>query len=172
MSSKGTFFLNHTQIVQQATEKLAAALDLSPSEWESLRLASQLHDVGMIVIPDEVLNKRGPLSPQEWDLVKQHPATIANYLEQVPALKHIAPIVRHHHERYDGSGYPGGLKGDETPYLARVLAVADAYGAIVGQWPGQTTKTVGQANAELNAGAGKQFDPKVVAAFTNTPAAK
>jgi diguanylate cyclase (GGDEF)-like protein len=172
MSSKGAFFRNHTQIVQQATEKLAQALGLSPSDRENLRLASQLHDVGIMVIPDEVLNKRGPLSPQEWDSIKQHSATAANYLEQVPALRHIAPIVRHHHERYDGSGYPDGIKGKETPFLARVLAVADAYAAMVSQWPGQTTKTVGQANAELNAGAGTQFDPKVVAAFTNTPTAK
>jgi diguanylate cyclase (GGDEF)-like protein len=172
MSSKGAFYQNHTRIVQQVTEQLAESLGLSQPDRESLRLASQLHDVGMIVIPDEVLNKRGPLSPQEWDLIKQHPATAADYLEQVPALRHIAPIVRHHHERYDGSGYPGGLKSDQTPYLARVLAVADAYGTMVSQWPGRTAKTVEQARAELIAGTGTQFDPQVVAAFTNTPAAK
>ncbi|MEK7207573.1 MAG: diguanylate cyclase, partial [Pseudomonadota bacterium] len=133
MSSKGAFFQNHTHIVQQTAEQLAESLGLSPSDRENLRLASQLHDVGMIVIPDAVLNKRGPLSPQEWDLIRQHSATAADYLAQVPALRHIAPLVRHHHERYDGGGYPDGLKGGETPYLARVLAVADAYGTMVGQ---------------------------------------
>ncbi len=172
MSSKGAFFQNHTRIVQQTAEQLAESLGLSQPDRENLRLASQLHDVGMIVIPDEVLNKRGPLSPQEWDLIKQHSTTAADYLEQVPALRHIAPIVRHHHERYDGAGYPGGLKGDQTPYLARVLAVADAYGTMVSQWPGRTAKTVEQARAELITGAGTQFDPKVVAAFTNIPTAK
>ena len=172
MSSKGAFYQNHTHIVQQVTEQLAESLGLSQPDRESLRLASQLHDVGMIVIPDEVLNKRSPLSPQEWDMIKQHPSIAADYLELVPALRHIAPLVRYHHERYDGSGYPGGLKGDQTPYLARVLAVADAYGTMVSQWPGRTAKTVEQARAELIAGAGTQFDPQVVAAFTNTLAAR
>ena len=98
--------------------------------------ASRLHDIGMAVIPDAVLNKTTKLTEEEWAQVRRHPAVAAGWLEQVPALKHLAPIVRHHHERLDGSGYPDGLKGEATPYLARVLAVADAYASMIARLAG------------------------------------
>jgi HD-GYP domain-containing protein (c-di-GMP phosphodiesterase class II) len=119
----------------------------------------------MIVIPDDLLRKRSALTPPEWLTIKRHPATSADWLEQVPALRHLAPIVRHHHECYDGTGYPDGLKGSAMPYLARVLAVADAYGSMVTDWPGHGAISATDAKKQLAANAGTQLDPEIVMEF-------
>lgn len=161
ISAKAGFYHAHTALVVQTGERLAQALGLSREDREQLRLAALLHDVGMLAVPDAVLNKTNPLSEEEWVQLRAHPLTAARWLEQVPALAHLAPIVRHHHERYDGTGYPDGLAGEAIPYLARVLAVADAYAALVADWPGRQGTPHEQAKAELEAGAGKQFDPKI-----------
>jgi diguanylate cyclase (GGDEF)-like protein len=163
--AKADFYHRHTEVVEQAAMQLAQALQLSAADQAALSLASRLHDLGMIVIPDALLRKRSALTAQEWQVLRQHPATGAEFLEQVPALRHLAPIVRHHHERYDGSGYPDGLKGDATPYLARVLAVADTYGSMITDWPGRTAMSPAEAREALLASAGSGLDPQIVAAF-------
>jgi diguanylate cyclase (GGDEF)-like protein len=165
VSVKANFYHHHTDVVEQSAMQLADALKLAPEDREALRLASRLHDIGMIVIPDELLSKRSPLTPQEWASIRQHPVIGAGFLEQVPALRHIAPIVRHHHERYDGAGYPDGLKGSATPYLARVLAVADAYGSMVTDWPGHIAVSPADAQKHMAANVGTQFDPGIVMEF-------
>ncbi len=165
VSAKGGFFRKHTDTVEQAALQLAQALRLSASDTETLKLASRLHDLGMVAVPDAILNKTGKLTDEEWVQVRRHPAAAADWLEQVPALKNLAPIVRHHHERYDGGGYPDGLKGEATPYLARVLAVADGYASMISDWPGHEAGSASEALAALRAGAGTQFDPRIVAAF-------
>ncbi|MDO8680805.1 MAG: diguanylate cyclase [Acidobacteriota bacterium] len=164
LSSKAAFFRGHTDAVEQAAARLAAALKLPEADAAALRFAARLHDLGMVAIPDAVLNRTSALDPGECTAAREHPAIAAGWLEQVPALKHLAPIVRHHHERYDGSGYPGGLKGEAIPFLARVLAVADAYSAMIADWPGRKARSAREVHEELRAGAGTQFDPRIVAA--------
>jgi diguanylate cyclase (GGDEF)-like protein len=165
IEAKAEFYRAHNHLVEQAAARLARALALPPNERETLRLAAVLHDIGVAIIPDWVLNKTAGLTPEEWALLKQHPVTAANLLEQVPALTHVAPVVRHHHERYDGSGYPDGLKGEATPYLARVLAVADNYAALTADWVGSKARKPEEITNALAAGAGMQLDPAIVEAF-------
>jgi len=164
LSSKADFYRGHTGAVEWAVARLAAALEIPAADTTALRLAARLHDIGMVTIPDTVLNKTTPLTPEEQAAIHKHPATAAAWLEQVPALKHLAPVVRHHHERYDGGGYPDGLKGEAIPLLARVLAVADNYSAAIADWPGRKARSAHVVKAELRAGAGTRFDPRVVEA--------
>ncbi len=165
VAAKAPFLRPHTDKVLEAAALLAQALGLSAEERDALRLAAQLHDIGMATIPDALLAKTTALTPEEWEIIQQHPVTGAAYLEQVPELRRLAPLVRHHHERYDGAGYPDGLKGEAMPKLARVLAVADAYGSMISDWPGHTAVSAAQARERLRAGAGTQFDPAMVAAL-------
>lgn len=165
VAAKAPFLHPHTDKVLEAAALLAQALGLSAQERATLRLAAQLHDIGMATIPDALLAKTTALTPEDWEIIKRHPVTGAAYLEQVPELRHLAPLVRHHHERYDGAGYPDGLKGEAMPKLARVLAVADAYGSMTSDWPGHTAVPPAQAREKLKAGAGSQFDPGMVDAL-------
>lgn len=162
ISVKAPFLRQHTDTVLETTALLAQALGLSAEERNDLSLAAQLHDIGMATIPDALLAKTAALTPEEGEIVRQHPLTGAAYLEQVPGLHRIAPLVRHHHERHDGTGYPDGLKGDAIPKLARVLTVADAYSTMINDWPGHQAVPPAQARANLQAGAGTQFDPHLV----------
>ena len=165
VSSIAPFLRQHASRVKQATALLAQALMLPPEDRETLRLAALLHDIGMLTIPAAILNKITVLSQEEWVIVQQHPATGAAWLARVPALQKIVPLVRHHHERFDGKGYPDGLRGEAIPLLARVLALTDAYAALVGDWPGRPALSLPQAKAELRAGSGTQFDPLLVERF-------
>ncbi|MDO8703411.1 MAG: HD domain-containing protein [Sulfuricaulis sp.] len=165
VSAKAAFFHNHTVLVEQTAMRLADALKLNEEDHEKLRLAARLHDIGMVTMPDAVLNKQSTLTAEDWALIRQHSATSAGFLERVSALRHLAPIVRHHHERYDGAGYPDGLKSEAIPYLARVLAVADTYASMTGDWVGHKTVSPGQVKSKLAAAAGTQLDPQIVSAF-------
>jgi len=107
-------------------------LDLGDRECELLRTAGSLHDLGKIGVRDDILNKPGPLTDEEWEIMRRHPDIGADMLAQHSALAQVAPLVRHHHERWDGSGYPAGLKGDVIPFGARILSVADSFDTITG----------------------------------------
>ncbi len=165
ISAKAAFFHNHTLLVEQTVKRLADALELSPENREMLRLAALLHDIGMVIVPDAVLSKQDVLTAEDWTLIRNHSATGAGFLEKVPALRHLAPIVRHHHERYDGGGYPDGLKGEAISYLARILTVADTYASMVAEWVGHKARPSAEAKAQLAAAAGTQLDPQIVSAF-------
>lgn len=165
VTAKAPFLHPHTDSVLHVVTLLAQALGLTAEERDTLRLAAELHDIGMATIPDALLAKTTELTAEEWGIIKQHPVTGAACLEQVPNLRHLAPLVRHHHERYDGTGYPDGLKGEALPKLARVLAVADAYGSMISDWPGHTAVSPALAREKLKAGAGTQFDPGMVEAL-------
>jgi diguanylate cyclase (GGDEF)-like protein/putative nucleotidyltransferase with HDIG domain len=172
ISAKAPFLRPHSECVCNAALALARTLKLSPDEQETLRLAALLHDIGMLTLPDRVLAQSGQLKPEDWDLIKQHPVAGADLLAQVPALRDVSAIVRAHHERYDGKGYPDGLHAAELPRLARVLAVADAYGSMVSDWPGHTALPRDQAVNRLRAGAGTQFDPEMVELLLKSIAAE
>ena len=125
-----------------------------------------LHDIGKIFTPKEILFKPGPLSKEEWVIMRRHPVDGAEILEQITGLKEMAQIVRYHQEAYDGSGYPDGLKGDAIPIGARIATVVDAFDAMITNRPYRKGMPIEQAIVELKRNAGKQFDPKVVSAIT------
>ncbi len=153
-----------TMIAEMAVS-LARALDLPLGEVERVRTASLLHDLGKLAIPDEILTNPGELTDPEWRVVSEHPKIGQVVLEQAGALRDAATIVLHHHEWYDGRGYPHGLSGQEIPVGARIVAIADAYEAMVAGRPYRTAVTHDQAIAELRRHAGIQFDPELVRLF-------
>ncbi len=141
-------------------------MGLSEGALEALVLGALLHDVGKLGVPEAVLQKSGPLTLQEKDLIERHSDMGARMIELIWCLRGVAPAVRHHHERYDGSGYPDGLKAEEIPLSARIVAAADAYDAMVSRRiyrRGRRSPT--EAIGELTGKAVSQFDAEVVAAL-------
>jgi len=156
----------HSKKVAKYATEIAEALSYSQERTATIRAAALLHDIGKIGISDQVLSKWGPLSPEEWEPIHAHPNLGVAILKHVQGLKGCLAGVLYHHERYDGSGYPAGLKGDNIPLDARILAVADAYDAMTSSRPyrfGKSTPT--QALEELKRCVGKQFDPRIVEVF-------
>jgi diguanylate cyclase (GGDEF)-like protein len=144
---------------------IAKQLQLSEAEVDRLRVASLLHDVGKVAVPEEILEKPSALTSAEWRTVVQHPRIGQVILEQAAALKDAVPIILHHHERYAGHGYPYGLRANEIPLGARIVAIADAYDAMINDRPYKRAITHEQAIAELRRHAGTQFDPELVELF-------
>jgi hypothetical protein len=154
---------------QQSGSDLARAvaerLGLSEYERSIVYYAALLHDIGNIGVSDGVLNKPGPLLDAERELIRAHSQIGHDLLREIPVLEAVAAIVRHHHERYDGTGYPDGLQGDEIPIAARIVAVVDAYNAMLAPRSYRPALTSAEACEELRRGAGSQFDPHVVDVF-------
>lgn len=144
---------------------IALELGLPGEEIERIRVASLLHDLGKLAVPPEILDKPTALSDDEWQTIGEHPRIGQVILEQASGLREAIPVVLHHHERFNGGGYPHGLKGNEIPMGARIVSVADAYHAMVHDRPYKTALSHDQALAELRSNAGTQFDPAVVDAF-------
>jgi len=155
----------HVNAVAQLAAITAASLGLDEEEVALVRLVAEMHDIGKAAIPDTILEKPGPLDPQEWAFVRRHTEIGERILAAAPALIRIAPIVRSTHERLDGNGYPDGLAGEEIPLPARIVSVADAFDAMVTERPYRRALSPGAALAELRRCAGTQFDPDVVEAF-------
>ena len=152
-------------LIAEASVALARSIDLPAGELDRIRAASLLHDLGKLAIPDEILSKRGDLAASEWRVVTEHPKIGQVVLEQAGALRDAATIVLHHHEWYDGRGYPHGLAGTEIPIGARIVSIADAYEAMIGGRPYRDAITHDEAIAELRRQAGVQFDPELVEMF-------
>ncbi|NQS92152.1 MAG: HD domain-containing protein, partial [Chloroflexi bacterium] len=127
-----------------------------------------LHDIGKIGLPDEILNKPGPLTEEEWTIIKQHPLTGAEIVSPVKYLAPVAPIVQAHHEKFDGSGYPFGLKGNDIPLGSRIVSVIDAYVAIRDERVYSESHTHEEAIAEIRRSSGTHFDPVIVDIFCKT----
>jgi diguanylate cyclase (GGDEF)-like protein len=163
--SRDSYSRAHSELTADYAIVLARWLGLSPTAQKTLRLAALLHDVGMIGVPEALLSKAGPLSEPEFDIVK-HQLSIAEHLiVDIPNAQEVRNLVLLHHERWDGGGYPRGLKAEEIPYLARLLAVADAFAAITLDRPYRQGRPVKEALREIRRGARTQFDPAVVEAF-------
>lgn len=155
----------HVRRVVEISLAVADELGLSPEEKETLHLAAILHDVGKIGIRDGILLKQGPLTPEEFDKIREHPQLGAEILAPIKQLETVIPAVRYHQERCDGRGYPEGLKGDEIPLASRIIAVADTFDAITTDRPYRPRLKDEAAIEEIERGSGSQFDPKVVEAF-------
>jgi HD-GYP domain-containing protein (c-di-GMP phosphodiesterase class II) len=165
IDARDPYTARHSEKVAGYAVQLAQELCLPPVEVERIRLAGLLHDVGKVSLERSVLHKPGRLSDEEWDQVRAHPAMSAHIIGGVERFAEFLPGARHHHERYDGKGYPDGLAGDEIPLDARVLAVADAYDAMTSDRSYRAALTHAEALHELELGAGTQFDPVCVRAF-------
>jgi two-component system cell cycle response regulator len=152
--------------VARLADAVARRMGLPAEQASQLRQAAELHDVGKLAIPEEILDKPGPLEPQEWAFVRRHPLVGERIIGAAPALAQVAKLVRSTHERLDGSGYPDGLAGDQIPLGARIIAVCDAFTAMTSPRPYAPRRTVPEAIAELRQCAGSQFDPAVVNALS------
>jgi len=153
----------HLQRVRVYAMELAKELGLSEDETEALRAASVLHDIGKLAVPEHIISKPGKLTPEEFEKMKIHPIVGAEILEQVHFPYPVVPIVRAHHEKWDGSGYPNGLSGEEIPIGARILAAVDCLDALACDRQYRKALPLDEAMAKVVADAGKSFDPKVVA---------
>jgi HD-GYP domain-containing protein (c-di-GMP phosphodiesterase class II) len=156
---------NHTQRVTDYALMLANALHFSPTEVQEIQIGSPLHDIGKIGIDDAILRKPGKLTAGEFEEMKSHTVKGAAVIESIPDLAAIIPIVRHHHERWDGRGYPDGLGGNTIPRCARVVSLADAFDAMTSDRPYRSALPVDKAFDEVMENAGTHFDPECVEAL-------
>ncbi len=163
--AKDPYTYGHSKKVNIYAVALAEAIGLSPDEVSTLSAAALLHDIGKIVIPDKVLNKKGKLNKEDWETIKAHPKLGANIISNIPRLAPSVNSILYHHERWDGSGYPEGLKGEEIPIEARILAIADSFEAMTSARPYRPPLSLEEVVTELRQGAGLQFDPKLVEVF-------
>lgn len=170
--SRDSYTRQHCERTAEYAVLLAQRLGLSPSAQRTLRLAGLLHDVGKIAIPEAILRKPGPLTDWEFEIVKHQMDLASHLIADIPNAAEVRRVVRHAHERWDGAGYPGQLQGEEIPYLARILAVADAYAAITMDRPYRPGAPEQQAYQELLAAAGTQLDPDLVQAFRDVAIGK
>ena len=176
VDAKDHYTYGHSRKVSDYSVAIAEALGLPQDRIATIRAASLLHDIGKVGIPDSILSKRGPLTDEEWEPVKVHPKLGVEILRHIIDLVNCLPAILHHHERYDGKGYPSGLKGNNIPLEGRILAVADAYDAMTSPRPYREQLSSQQAINELKRCAGTQFDPELVDVFSklieSTPSAK
>jgi putative nucleotidyltransferase with HDIG domain len=165
VDAKDTYTRGHSDSVAHYANAIAKRLGLSSEQCTALEMAAYLHDIGKIGVREEILLKPGTLDDEEMGQMRHHPLIGANILRPVAFPWPIAPVVRHHHEHFDGSGYPAGLKGEEIPLLARILTVADAYEAMTADRPYRRGRTAEEAVEELHACTATHFDGRVVDAF-------
>jgi putative nucleotidyltransferase with HDIG domain len=156
----------HAAQVATYAMAIATEMNLPPEQIEVIRQSAYLHDIGKIAIPEAILHKPDRLTAAEYEIVKQHVDYGAEFITTNRGLRHLAPFVRHHHERWDGGGYPSGLAGEAIPLEARILNVCDSIEAMASDRPYHRALSVSQIIAELERCAGSQFDPAVVEAFT------
>jgi HD-GYP domain-containing protein (c-di-GMP phosphodiesterase class II)/HAMP domain-containing protein len=165
VDAKDPYTRGHSDRVAEFSRAIAERMGMSHEQCTALEMAAYLHDIGKIGVGEDILRKPGALSPEERGIMRHHPLIGAGILKPVAFPWPITPVVRHHHEHFDGKGYPAGLTGDEIPMLARILAVADAYEAMMADRPYRAGRSSEDAIVELRVCAGTQFDPRVVDAF-------
>lgn len=168
MESKDPYTHGHGERVARYAVRIARTLGLPREEIRIINFFSILHDIGKIGVPEEVLGKPGKLTAREWDLIRRHPAIGESIIEPIEFLRPVRKLLRHHHEWYNGRGYPDRLKGEEIAIAARVLAVADAFDAMQSDRPYRKAFSKDRAIQEIRKASGTQFDPKVVKALVKT----
>jgi len=172
VEAKDFYSAGHSKRVGFYATKIGEAMGLDQDMLRTLQDAGVLHDIGKIGVKDEILLKATPLTPDEMKIMQQHPIIGEAIVKPVRSLHKVVALVRHHHERYDGSGYPVGLKGEQIPLGARILSVADTYDAMVTDRPYRKRLSIDEAKAELHKSSGTQHDPKIVEAFLRVLADK
>lgn len=165
INAKDKYTYGHVERVVIYSKMLANKLGLDEEDKKKLIYGAYMHDIGKINIPKEVLNKRMTLTNEEWEMLKGHPLNGVEIIKPVESLRDISPLILHHHERYDGKGYPSNLKGEQIPFLARVLTVVDSFDAMTSNRPYNKRKTYDEAIDELKRCIGTQFDPVITRAF-------
>ena len=162
IDAKDHFTAGHSERVTWLSLAISQELDISNEERYALELAARLHDIGKLALPDSSLNKRSPLTEEDWDAIRQHPVMGAKIVGTIDELAYVSTIIRHHHERLDGTGYPDGLRGPAIPYLSRIIGVADAYEAMTSEraYRGRLTPT--EAFEELYRGSGIHYSPEIL----------
>ncbi len=165
VDAKDRYTRRHSEDVLSYSLAIARALGLDASAQQDIQVAALLHDVGKIGVPDHILRKPSPLTEGEFETIKQHPRMGVVIVAAVPGLEATLAAIGHHHERWDGGGYPDGLAGEAIPLFARLMAVADAYSAMTTDRPYRKGMAPAEARSILRDGAGSQWDPVCVAAF-------
>ena len=166
LDARDRYTESHSIRVADMAGRLGELLELGDREVEAIRMAGSLHDLGKIGVRDDILNKPGPLTEEEWEIMRRHPDIGADMIVQHSALQEVAPLVRHHHERWDGTGYPAGLKGDVIPFGARILSVADSFDTITGaRLYRKSVMTPIEGVEDISRRANQWYDPNVVDAL-------
>ena len=165
LDAKSSWTQGHSQRVTTYALMIAEKLHVNEEDRETLRIASLLHDVGKMGTYDLILDKPGPLTEEEWHLVKLHPGKGEEILRPIKQLQHVLPIIKYHHERVDGKGYPDGLTGEEIPLLAKILSLADSFDSMTANRPYQLGMSKTDAFEEIKKKTETHFDPAVAKAF-------
>ena len=165
LQARDPLIVDHLRAVSLLASRLGARMSLDPHQLEVLDLGGLLHDLGKIGIPDHILQKPGRLTDEEYGVIRRHPVLGAEMLQSVEELAPVVSVVRHHHERYDGRGYPDGLGGERIPLMARVVSVADAFDSMIRDRPYGYGISREAALEEVERNSGTQFDPRAVRAL-------
>jgi putative nucleotidyltransferase with HDIG domain len=165
VDAKDIYTRGHSDRVAYYAQKIGEKFDLNKKDLETLRISGLFHDVGKIGTRDDIILKSDKLNAVEYDEIKKHPLKGAHILSAVSMFKEVVPLVKCHHEKIDGTGYPEGLKGDEIPFLARIIAVADAFDAMMSDRLYRSKLGLKEAIEQLQNNAGTQFDAKIVGVF-------
>lgn len=165
LEAKDAYTLDHARSITELSAAVGRYLGMSDDEIRDLKLGALLHDIGKIGVPGEILNKPGPLTDEEFSVMKEHTVIGEQIIAPIEFLEGVRPLVLHEHERWDGAGYPHGLQGEQIPLGARIIFVCDAWHAMTSNRPYRSSLPIDEAHTRLRAGAGSQFDPRVVDAF-------
>lgn len=170
LDAKNSYTCGHSERVAILSLLLANTMGLSPAEQTRIHIGAHLHDIGKIGIPDAILNKQGKLTDDEFSIIRQHPEIGDTIVGKLRVFHSVGDIVRHHHERFDGKGYPDGLRGQDISLGARIVAVADAFDAMTSTRAYRQVFTLSQALEETKRCRGTQFDPDIVAVLVDLAA--
>ncbi|MFH1783569.1 MAG: HD domain-containing phosphohydrolase [bacterium] len=167
IEAKDSYTIGHSQRVTQLAIRIAEEMRLSGRAKELLKKAGILHDLGKVAISEAILNKPSTLTKEEYDQIKKHPVIAEEICAPLKSMKEILPVIRHHHERFDGAGYPDGIKEEKIPLESRILAIADSYDAMSSDRPYRDKVPKDEIIKRLKQGAGSQWDPKIMELFLN-----
>jgi putative nucleotidyltransferase with HDIG domain len=165
LEARDQYTAGHSRRVMEYSKSIGQRLRLDKQDIEDLKKSALLHDIGKIGIPDTILKKQGKLTDEEYAIIKSHPETGAVILKNIKSFKHLVPAVFHHHEQYDGEGYPNGIKGKEIPMYARIIAITDTFDAMTSSRSYRNALSFRTALSELERRKGTQFDPEIADIF-------